>query len=133
MGSPNARSNGYVISAGVDLAKNLRFIGDYVKTNADFQNNSTALRLNWRNTDLQDPGSFSVYARYIKYGENGWLAGDDEWNSTWNGTKGWILGFKYVPLKNVEWETFYSGQTRKYDQAGEYDRKLVRTQVDFHF
>lgn len=133
LGSPNARSNGYVISAGVDLAKNLRFIGDYVKTNADFQNNSTALRLNWRNTDLQDPGSFSVYARYIKYGENGWLAGDDEWNSTWNGTKGWILGFKYVPLKNVEWETFYSGQTRKYDQAGEYDRKLVRTQVDFHF
>ena len=132
-GAPNARSNGYVISAGVDLAKNVRFIGDYVKTNADFQNSSTALRLNYKGTNLQDPGSFGVYARYIKYGANGWLAGDDEWGSTWNGTKGWIVGFKYVPAKNVEWETLYSDQTRGYDQNWEYDRKLVRTQVDFHF
>lgn len=132
-GAPNARSNGYVISAGVDLAKNVRFIGDYVRTNADFQNSSTALRLNYKGTNLQDPGSFGVYARYIKYGENGWLAGDDEWNSTWNATKGWIVGFKYVPAKNVEWETLYSDQTRGYDQDWEFDRKLVRTQVDFHF
>ena len=132
-GDVNKRSNGYVISAGVDLAKNVRFIGDYVRTNADFQNSSTALRLNYKGTNLQDPGSFGVYARYIKYGENGWLAGDDEWNSTWTATKGWILGFKYVPAKNVEWETLYSDQTRGYDQNWEYDRKLVRTQVDFHF
>lgn len=132
-GDVNKRSNGYVISAGVDLAKNVRFIGDYVRTNADFQNSSTALRLNYKGTNLQDPGSFGVYARYIKYGENGWLAGDDEWNSTWNATKGWIVGFKYVPAKNVEWETLYSDQTRGYDQNWEYDRKLVRTQVDFHF
>lgn len=132
-GDVNKRSNGYVISAGVDLAKNVRFIGDYVRTNADFQNSSTALRLNYKGTNLQDPGSFGVYARYIKYGANGWLAGDDEWGSTWNGTKGWIVGFKYVPAKNVEWETLYSDQTRGYDQNGEYDRKLVRTQVDFHF
>lgn len=132
-GNVNKRSNGYVISAGVDLAKNVRLIGDYVRTNADFQNSSTALRLNYKGTNLQDPGSFGVYARYIKYGENGWLAGDDEWGSTWNATKGWILGFKYVPAKNVEWETLYSDQTRGYDQNWEYDRKLVRTQVDFHF
>lgn len=132
-GDVNERSNGYVISAGVDLAKNVRFIGDYVRTNADFQNSSTALRLNYKGTNLQDPGSFGVYARYIKYGKNGWLAGDDEWGSTWNGTKGWIVGFKYVPAKNVEWETLYSNQTRGYDQDWEYDRKLVRTQVDFHF
>ncbi|WP_405760295.1 S-layer homology domain-containing protein [Anaerovibrio slackiae] len=132
-GKPNARSNGYVISAGVDLAKNVRLIGDYVRTNADFQNSSTALRLNYKGTNLQDPGSFGVYARYIKYGKNGWLAGDDEWGSTWNGTKGWIVGFKYVPAKNVEWETLYSDQTRGYDQNWEFDRKLVRTQVDFHF
>lgn len=132
-GAVNERSNGYVISAGVDLAKNVRLIGDYVRTNADFQNSSTALRLNYKGTNLQDPGSFGVYARYIKYGKNGWLAGDDEWGSTWNGTKGWIVGFKYVPAKNVEWETLYSDQTRGYDQDWEFDRKLVRTQVDFHF
>lgn len=132
-GNVNKRSNGYVISAGVDLAKNVRLIGDYVRTNADFQNSSTALRLNYKGTNLQDPGSFGVYARYIKYGENGWLAGDDEWGSTCTATKGWILGFKYVPAKNVEWETLYSDQTRGYDQDWEFDRKLVRTQVDFHF
>lgn len=128
-----ARDYGFVLSGYADIAKNVRFIADYSKTNADFQNSSLALRLNYRNTDLNKPGSYQLYTRYIRYGANGWLAGDDEWSSIWNGTKGWIFGVKYVPWKNVEWETFYSPQTDNYDQSGEYDRKLFRTQMDFHF
>lgn len=129
----NGRSYGFVASAGINLAKNVRLITDYVKTDADFQNNSLALRLNYKGTDLNKKGSWGAYARYIRYGANGWLAGDDEWGSTPNGTKGWIVGLKYVPWKNVEWETLYSNQTRGYDQNWEYDRQLFRTQVDFHF
>ena len=129
----NARDYGWVASIGTNFAKNFRFLADYSRTNADFQPDSLALRLNYKGTDLQKPGSYGLYARYIKYGENGWLAGDDEWNSIWNATKGWIFGVKYVPAKNVEWETLYSPQKRGWSQNWEYKRNLVRTQVDFHF
>ena len=129
----NMRSYGYVISAATNVAKNVRVIGDYVQTDADEQNKSVALRLNYKGTKLDDVGSFGVYARYVRYGANGWLAGDDEWGSTWNGTKGWIVGFKYVPWKNVEWETLFSRQKRDYGTSAEYNRSLLRTQLDYHF
>ena len=129
----NPRSYGYVVSAATNVAKNVRLIGDYVQTDADEQNKSVALRLNYKGTKLDDVGSFGVYARYVRYGANGWLAGDDEWGSTWNGTKGWIVGFKYVPWKNVEWETLFSRQKRDYGTSAEYNRSLLRTQLDYHF
>ena len=129
----NKRSYGYVVSAATNVAKNVRVIGDYVQTDADAQNKSVALRLNYKGTKLDDVGSFGVYARYVRYGANGWLAGDDEWGSTWNGTKGWIVGFKYVPWKNVEWETLFSRQKRDYGTSAEYNRTLLRTQLDYHF
>ena len=129
----NMRSYGYVVSAATNVAKNVRVIGDYVQTDADEQNKSVALRLNYKGTKLDDIGSFGVYARYVRYGANGWLAGDDEWGSTWNGTKGWIVGFKYVPWKNVEWETLFSRQKRDYGTSTEYNRSLLRTQLDYHF
>ena len=129
----NMRSYGYVVSAATNVVKNVRVIGDYVQTDADEQNKSVALRLNYKGTKLDDVGSFGVYARYVRYGANGWLAGDDEWGSTWNGTKGWIVGFKYVPWKNVEWETLFSRQKRDYGTSAEYNRSLLRTQLDYHF
>lgn len=129
----NKRSYGYVVSAATNVAKNVRVIGDYVQTDADVQNKSVALRLNYKGTKLDDIGSFGAYARYVQYGRNGWLAGDDEWGSTWNGTKGWIVGFKYVPWKNVEWETLFSRQKRDYGTSAEYNRSLLRTQLDYHF
>ena len=129
----NMRSYGYVVSAATNVAKNVRVIGDYVQTDADEQNKSVALRLNYKGTKLDDVGSFGVYVRYVRYGANGWLAGDDEWGSTWNGTKGWIVGFKYVPWKNVEWETLFSRQKRDYGTSAEYNRSLLRTQLDYHF
>lgn len=130
---PIRRDYGFVVSGYVDVAKDLRFLADYVKTNADFQNKSLGLRLNYRNTDLQKPGTYSLYTRYIRYGANGTIAGDDEWGSTPFGTKGFILGVKYVPWQNVEWETLYSHQKRDYGTSSEWTRNLIRTQVDFHF
>lgn len=129
------RDKAFVLSSGINVAKNVRLLNDYIQTNADDNNKSIATRINYKGTDLNDPGSFGLYARYFKYGSNGQIAGDDEWGSTPFGSKGWIVGVKYVPVKNVEWETLYSQQ--KCDYAGvdgaPYDRRLFRTQVDFHF
>lgn len=142
----------YVLSGWADLAKNVRFIADYVKTNAsDYanavantatgrkhgnnQNNSLFLRLNYRDTDLQKPGTYQAYARWYRYGANGTISGDDEWGSLFYngsaGSKGWIIGAKYVPWKNVEWETFFSKQKQIENTSNK--RTLVRTQMDFHF
>lgn len=125
----------YVLSGWADLAKNVRFLTDYVKTNADYQNNSLFLRLNYRNTDLMHPGTYQTYARWYRYGTNGTIAGDDEWSSLFYngsaGSKGWILGVKYVPWQNVEWETLFSKQQQISNSNNK--RTLVRTQMDFHF
>ena len=62
------------------------------------------------------------------------MSHDDEWCSLPADTKGYIVGVKYVPYENVEWETFYSGQKKHHVDAGVSDsRKLLRTQIDFHF
>ena len=127
------RDNAFVLSTGIDVAKNVRFLADYIQTNADDENKSIATRISYKGTDLNDPGSFGLYARYFKYGENGQVAGDDEWGSTPFGSKGWIVGVKYVPVKNVEWETLYSQQKCGYASSDPFDRRLFRTQVDFHF
>ena len=125
----------YVLSGWLDLVKNVRFLTDYVQTNADEYNNSLFLRLNYRDTDLQKPGTYQVYGRLYRYGANGTIAGDDEWSSLFYngsaGSKGWIFGVKYVPWKNIEWETFFSKQHKQ--SSSDDKRTLVRTQMDFHF
>lgn len=126
-------SNGYVLSAATNLTKNVRLIGDYVRTNHDGNNTSKAVRVNYKGTDLNSPGSFGLYARYINYGLNGQIGGDDEWGSLQKDSKGWIFGVKYVPWKNVEWETLYENATQDMSTSNPYTRRLVRTQMDFHF
>lgn len=125
----------YVASGWLDVAKDVRFITDYAQTNADDQNNSLFLRLNYRNTDLQKKGSYQLYTRYYRFGKNGTISGDDEWGSLFYngsaGSKGWIIGAKYVPWKNVEWETMFSKQKQIANSNNK--RTLVRTQMDFHF
>ncbi len=133
-----AMDNAYVLSGWWNIAKNLQFQYDYTHTNADYQNHGSFYRLNYRNTDLKKPGTYQIYARYIYSGQNGNFGGDDEWESlrisgpgNADGTKGWILGFKYVPYKNIEWETLYAHE--KHLNDNDETRKLARTQVDFHF
>lgn len=132
----SAFSNAFVLSGWLDVAKDLRFITDYTKTNAEYQNHGLFLRLNYRNTDLQKPHTYQLYTRYFYKGANSHVSGDDEWGTFDLGgnRKGWILGFKYVPWTNVEWETFYSHQQQIHPVGvSDWGRNLVRTQMDFHF
>lgn len=121
----------FAVGAKWKIVKNLSLTGDYIQSNAENFNKAAEARIDYKGTNLQDPGSFGVYARYFKFGKN---AGnpDDEWGSRPNNAKGWIFGVKYVPVKNVEWSTLYSQQKKGID-ATETDRNLFRTEVDFHF
>lgn len=147
-------SHGLVLSAMWNPLRNITLIGDYVCTNAETQhvteyvgdrvnnfdideNTSKSIRLNYRWTNLNDPGSFQLYTRWFDYGRHGNIMGDEEWGLLKPGSKGWVFGFKYVPAKNIEWETMYeiadiySGFYGEKDQ--QYKRDFIRTQVDFHF
>lgn len=147
-------SQGYVLSAMWNPIKNITFIGDYVKTNAATEhiteyvgdtshsfnideNTSKSIRLNYRWTNLNDPGSFQLYTRWFDYGRHGNIMGDEEWGLLKPGSKGWVFGFKYVPAKNIEWETMYETADMYngiYGKTNEqYKRNFIRTQVDFHF
>ncbi|MGM9581669.1 MAG: S-layer homology domain-containing protein [Anaerovibrio sp.] len=131
--APAAYDSAFVLGAKVKLLKNVTLTGDYIQSNAENDNKAHEVRLDYKGTNLQDPGSFGVYARYFSFAPN---AGnpDDEWGSRPNGNKGWMVGFKYVPSTNVEWHTMYSQQKKDFtNDAANFDRKLFRTEVDFHF
>lgn len=156
---PNTAGNlGFVLSAMWNPMKNIFLIGDYARTNGqDYtvgewgangytetkydKHDCTALRLNYRWSNINDPGSFQLYARWYNYARNinnlVGIFGDKEWGALQPGSKGWILGFKYVPAKNIEWETFYemaTAQNTLYGHKNEtYHRNFVRTMVDYHF
>lgn len=156
---PNTAGNlGFVLSAMWNPMKNIFLIGDYARTNAPSytvgewgangyqetkydKNSCTALRFNYRWSNINDPGSFQLYARWYNYARNinnlVGIFGDKEWGALQPGLKGWIFGFKYVPAKNIEWETFYeyaNAQNTLYGHKGEtYHRNFLRTMVDYHF
>ena len=122
----------------VPLGKDLKLTGTYVHTNAYAFKNSKELRLDYKGTDLKKVGSYGLYTRLFDFQRYGDMSHDDEWCSLPADSKGYIIGVKYVPYENVEWETFYSGQTRNssgtlsgIDQKAK--RHLFRTQIDFHF
>ena len=93
-------------------------------------------------SDLASPADLlaadnSGKPRWFDYGRHGNIMGDEEWGLLKPGSKGWVFGFKYVPAKNIEWETMYeiadmySGFYGEKDQ--QYKRDFIRTQVDFYF
>ena len=153
-----AGSFGYVLSAMWNPLKNIFLIGDYARSNAkDYsitewgdsgavttnydKHDNLALRLNYRWANIDNPGSFQLYARWYNYAKNinnlVGMFGDKEWGLLQPGSRGWVFGFKYVPAKNLEWETMFSvatAQNTLYGHKNEtYRRNFIRTQIDYHF
>jgi hypothetical protein len=114
------------------LTPTVKLTGTYAWTGADEYNTDKAVRLDYKGTNIKNVGSFGAYTRYVNYGAVGDIGHDDEWGSLPSNMKGWVLGAKYVPWENVEWETLYSKQKVNVNSTND-DRNLFRTQLDFHF
>lgn len=119
----------------VKAFKDIVLTGTYVRTNADDHNSSQEYRIDYKDANLKEVGSYGVYTRYIDFERYGDYSHDDEWGSLPTDTKGWIFGAKFIPFKNVIWETFFSIQRRNRGSSVDHDaiRHLFRTQIDFHF
>ncbi|MGM9581088.1 MAG: S-layer homology domain-containing protein [Anaerovibrio sp.] len=128
------------VSMMQNFAPNLYLWADYSRTNADEQNNATAIKVSYKWTDLNQPGSFHLYGRWHNYKDHGrWLGDtcDDLWL---DGSTGWTFGGKYVFAKNVEGELCYGWSKSTEDYWGptghdtsDYTRHVWRAQLDFHF
>ena len=133
----------FVISAATNVAKNLRLTADYVQTDytagagKDDNNRAFLTRLDYKWTNPSVVGSFSAYLRYHNIQAHGNIWADDAWGSILKDSKGWTVGFKYVPWKNIEWETFYQRSDCNMSNPGggknPFRRNLIRTQLDYHF
>ena len=100
-----------------------------------------AVKIEYKGTDLNKVGSYGLYAKWVNLGCLADIGHDDEWATREptgiNGVKGWYYGVKFVPWKNVEWETMYARVTENtnnnWSGAKTNDRHILRTMVDFHF
>jgi len=133
-------SQAFVISGATNVAKNLRLTADYVQTNhkalpgKDANNRSYLARLDYKWTNPSVAGSFGAYLRYHNIQANGNIYADTAWDSMLKDSRGWTVGFKYVPWKNIEWETLYQNAAcNMSDTTNAYTRNLIRTQLDYHF
>lgn len=127
----------FTVSMLQNFAPNLYLWADYSRTNADEQNSATALKVSYKWTNLDDPGSFHLYGMYHNYKDHGRWVGDT-CDSLWlDGSTGWTFGGKYVVAKNVEAELCYgwSSATDEHwtSQNAPFTRHVWRGQVDFHF
>lgn len=149
-------SQAFLIGAMWNPVKNIFLLGDYVHTNRKSNElagengktikfdgrNTYAIQMNYRWPDLNSPGSFQLYTRYFNYPNNEndlvGVFGDKQDGAFHAGNRGWVFGFKYVPAKNVEWDTFYmTANATKLVWDGHrgdsYHHNILRTRVDFHF
>jgi len=132
----------FVISGATNVAKNLRLTADYVQTNhqadgvisKDDNNRAYLARLDYKWTNPSVVGSFGAYLRYHNIQAHGNIWADDAWGSILKDSRGWTVGFKYVPWKNVEWETLYqNAECNMSHEKNAFTRNLIRTQLDYHF
>ena len=150
-------SQAFLLGAMWNPVKNIFLLGDYVHTNRERNRNGAAeggrtiafdgrdtyaIQMNYRWPDLNSKGSFQLYTRYYNYPNNEndlvGIFGDKQDGAFHAGNRGWVFGFKYVPAKNIEWDTFYmKANATKLVWDGhrgeQYHHTMLRTRVDFHF
>lgn len=119
----------WMFGMATNVAKNLRFTADYVKSNhnnnsnPDFYdpagadpdnphgtvpdnsnaNKSWTMKLEYKWTNPSVVGSFGGYVRYHNLGRNGAIWSGTDWDILMRNSKGWTVGVKYVPWNNVLW------------------------------
>lgn len=112
-----------------NFAKNLAFVGEYAKSDADEYDTAYDLELQYGNLSKSDAGSWNVFAGYRKLEANAVIkptynvfdAGD---------LKGWIAGINFVPAENIV-ATLKYGDGKIISSDKDYSRFFG--QVDFFF
>ncbi len=88
------------VNAKYAFDKNVAFSAVYSKnTSADYRNNAWQLQLDYKGINPERKNSYGVYAAYRNLGEN--TVFGSHFDAMRAGQKGFEVGAKYVPFKNV--------------------------------
>ena len=151
-------SQAFLLGFSTNVAKNLRLSADYVRTNHSYndtphsgnvvnspgstgdENQAWVAKLDYKWTNPEVVGSFGAYLRYHNIGRSGTIWNDDNDGAMLRNSKGWTIGFKYVPWKNITWGVDYNisdAVKAPWVNASwadhSYKRRMLRTQVEFFF
>ena len=100
------KANIWEVAGGYRFDKNFAVAGAYANnTSADRYNHSHMIELDYKSAKATNQGSWGTYAAYRYFGANTSI--DPNTNGTMNNTKGWEIGFKYIPLKNIQFHGIY--------------------------
>ncbi|SDE42997.1 S-layer homology domain-containing protein [Sporomusa acidovorans] len=122
---------GYV----VPFAHDYIFTGAYAKSDASDYNKGYMLQVSYKGADLNKPGSYGAWAHYLKADPSViWdsFSGVADWTYAASGSKGYEIGFAYVPAKNIKWD-FYYDDIKATVPGDKSKTKFYQTQLHFFF
>jgi hypothetical protein len=131
----DAQFKTWSVGANAKFGKDFKLIGEYIE-NTDAPDGSddkgTWARLQYKQAKMSDPGSYQVYAEYIKLGGEATLGyGLNQFDQSYDAAKGWGLGATYVVGKNHNVQLAYH-KLKPYDGGQSYkDQWLFATNFAF--
>ncbi len=89
-------------------------------------------QLTYKGADIKKEGSYDIFINYRQ------MPKVTQIRNTFGGyatdTKGWGIGFDYIPSKNIKWQTFYfDGKDLDTNATSGQKTKFLRTQVEMFF
>lgn len=78
---------------------NVKLVGEYAQSDADAYEKAGTVELQYKGSDVADPGSWGMYAGYRHLGNN--VAVASTYDDASSGQKGYVVGASYVPAENI--------------------------------
>ena len=135
--SNNSKANIWSLNLGYRFDKNFKLWGSYAKnTNAknstlyDGEDKSWQIEADYKGAKYANKGSWGAYAAYRRYGATTSLLPTTD-GVGW-GQKGWEIGAKYVPMKNVLLTAkYFQGKDSLYNNGNSAKKLFGRIEYFF--
>ena len=137
LGTNNVDSNGdnvWSVGAGYKFDKNVALDATYAhasNVNDNIQNTAFAYTLNYKGAEAANKGSWGAWLGYRYLGEAAAL--HPTYDVVASGRKGWEIGVKYVPMKNVLAQLQYGKGDVMRNADGQKGYNTIFGRVEFFF
>lgn len=107
---------------------NVKLVGEYAQSDADAYEKAGIVEVQYKGSDIADPGSWGAYVGYRHLGQN--VAVASTYDDASSGQKGYVVGASYVPAENIlATIEYFDGK----DMAADEDADKFFGQVEFFF
>ena len=107
---------------------NVKLVGEYAQSDADAYEKAGIVEVQYKGSDVADPGSWGAYAGYRHLGNN--VAVASTYDDASSGQKGYVVGASYVPAENIlATIEYFDGK----DLVQDADASKFFGQVEFFF